>query len=105
MYYVDGFRGCLVEEKDPYSPPERYYEYRCGCPGIVTESYIIDDSPVHTVTFAHVVNEDWEITSNNRKNFFKANNISENNIILYAYTVPPEWYAQMVEMCVKHEGE
>ena len=55
MYYVDRFRGCIVEEKDPYSPPERYYEYRSGKSSIVKakETYIIGGDPWHMITFAH----------------------------------------------------
>lgn len=97
MYYVDRFRGCITEEKGFYSPPERYYEYRCGAPGIVTESYIVNGDPSHTLEFNRSTEEDCRITDKKRKKFFEENKVSEDSLILCAYTVPPQMYELMVE--------
>lgn len=103
MYYVDIFQGCLVEEKDPYSPPERYYEYRCGQPGVITESYIVDDDSPRSLEFDHLAEENWTVAGKKRKKFFEENKIQEDDLILYAYTVPPEIYEKMVNKYIKHE--
>lgn len=103
MYYIDRYLGCLVEEKDCYSPPERYYEYRCGRPGIVTEAYIVNSDPLRTIVFNRATHEDLKTTVEKRTNFFKENNVTEDDLILQAYIVPPEWYEWIIEKYMKHK--
>lgn len=95
MYYVDRYMMELVKEKDSFAAPERYYEYRKGTDGIIIETYIASYSPFKLIDFAYKVGEDRKLISMERKNLFEKNNVSE-NAVLYAYTVPPEWYDEEV---------
>ncbi len=95
MYYVDRYLGELVKEKDNFAAPERYYEYRKGSDGIVIETYIVSYNPMELIDFSYVVGEDRKLVTIHRDIFFKENGLSRNPI-LYAYTVPPEWYESEV---------
>lgn len=95
MYYVDKFVGEVVKETDSFAAPERYYEYRKGIDGIITETYIVSYNPLEVLDFSYVIGDDREVICMQRDNFFKKNGLSENPI-LYAYTVPPEWYEEEI---------
>ena len=94
MYYVDKYLWEIVKEKDSFAAPERYYEYRKGTNGIVKETYIVSYNPLKLIDFVYAVEEDIEFVSVQRDNLFEENGIK--NPILYAYTVPPEWYEQEI---------
>jgi hypothetical protein len=101
MFWVDRFAGEVVKEKDNFAAPERYYEYRKGISNdIIIETYVKSYNPLQLLDFARPVNS--EILSDGRRevdvqrdNLFKENNMSINSV-LYAYTVPPEWYEQEI---------
>lgn len=95
MYYVDRFVGEIVKETDSFAAPERYYEYRKGTDGIITETYIVSYSPLKLLDFSYVIDDDRKAICTQRDNFFKENGLSENPI-LYAYAVPPEWYEEEI---------
>lgn len=95
MYWVDRFAGQIVKEKDKFAPPERYYEYRKGKNGIIKETYIVSYNPMKLIDFSYAVGDDRNLVSIQRDNLFKENNISINPV-LFAYTVPPEWYEQEI---------
>lgn len=97
MYYVDRYTGELTKEKDSFAAPERYYEYRKGSSGVITETYIISYSPLKLIDFSYSVRlleEDRKLICMQRDNLLEENNIA--NPILYAYKVPPEWYNKEV---------
>lgn len=96
MYYVDRYLGVLVKEKDNFAPPERYYEYRKGLDGIIKETYIVSYHPLKLIDFSYTTEEDRKLVSIHRDNHFEKYDVSK-NAILYAYTVPPEWYEEEVE--------
>ena len=89
MYYVDRYLGELVKEKDNFAAPERYYEYRKGSEGIVIETYV-SYNPFKLIDFSYVVEEDRKLVSIHRDIYLKEHGVD--NPVLYAYTVPPEWY-------------
>ena len=94
MYYVDTYLREIIKEKDKESiaPPERYYEYRRGVMNdVIIETYIASHNPLKLLDFAHVTGLDANVLSVMRYNHLKEHGVSE-NAILYAYTVPPEWY-------------
>lgn len=101
MFWVDRYAGEVVKEKDNFAAPERYYEYRkCTSNDIIIETYIKSYSPLQLIDFARPVNSN--ILSNGKRevdvqrdNLFKENNMSINSV-LYAYTVPPEWYEEEI---------
>ena len=95
MYYVDIFVGEVVKEKDKFAAPERYYEYRKGIDGIIKETYIVSYNPMKLIDFSYAVRDDRNLVTAKRDALFKENNISINPV-LYAYTVPPEWYEQEI---------
>lgn len=95
MYYVDMYLGSLTKEKDNFAPPERYYEYRKGLDGVIKETYIVSYNPLKLIDFSYAVDEDRKLVSVQRNNLFEKHGVSKNPI-LYAYTVPPEWYEQEV---------
>lgn len=95
MYYVDKFVGEVVKEINIFAAPERYYEYRKGQDGIITETYIVSYNPLEVLDFSYVIGDDRKVICTQRDNFFKENGLSENPI-LYAYTVPPEWYEEEI---------
>lgn len=95
MYYVDIFAGEVVKEKDKFAAPERYYEYRKGIDGIIKETYIVSYNPMKLIDFSYAVRDDRNLVTAKRDALFKENNISINPV-LYAYTVPPEWYEQEI---------
>ena len=103
MYYVDRYLGELVkeEEKETYAPPERYYEYRKGLDGIIKETYIVSYNPLKLIDFSYTVEEDRKLVSIHRNNHFEEHGVDEKTVLLYAYTVPPEWYEQEVS---KYDG-
>lgn len=96
MYYVDRFLGELTKERSNYAPPERYYEYRKGTDGIVKETYMINYNPLELIDFSHASDDDWKLVAIQRKNHFEEHGIDEKSVLLYAYTVPPEWYEKEV---------
>lgn len=93
MYYVDRYLGELIkeEEKETYAAPERYYEYRKGTDGIIKETYIASYNPIKFIDFTYTIEEDRKLVSIHRDIFFEKHGVSK-NAVLYAYTVPPEWY-------------
>lgn len=101
MFWVDRYAGEVVKEKDNFAAPERYYEYRKGTSNdIIIETYIKSYSPLQLIDFARPVNSN--ILSNGKRevdvqrdNLFKENNMSINSV-LYAYTVPLEWYEEEI---------
>ena len=101
MYYVDRYVGEVVKEKDNFAAPERYYEYRKGASNdIIIETYVKSYSPLQLIDFARPVKSN--ILSDGRRevdvqrdNLFKENDMSINSV-LYAYTVPPEWYEEEI---------
>ena len=101
MYWVDRFAGEVVKERDNFAAPERYYEYRKGVlDDIIIETYIKEYNPLQLIDFSHSITS--ETLSDGRRevnvqrdNFFKDNDMSLNSV-LYAYTVPPEWYEQEI---------
>ena len=95
MYYVDRYLGEVVKEKDNFAAPERYYEYRKGTEGIIKETYIVSYNPLKLIDFAYTLDEDRKLVSIQRDNLFKEHEMSKNPV-LYAYTVPPEWYDQEI---------
>lgn len=95
MYYVDRFLGELVKEKDNFAPPERYYEYRKGLDGIIKETYIASYHPLKLIDFSYTVKEDGKLVAIHRDNHFEEHGVSK-NLVLYAYTVPPEWYEEEI---------
>lgn len=95
MYYVDIFAHELVKEKDINSPPERYYEYRKGIDGIITETYVVSYNPLKLIDFSYAVDEDRSLISAKRNNHFEKYKVPKNSV-LYAYTVPPEWYEEQI---------
>lgn len=95
MYYVDIFAHELVKEKDINSPPERYYEYRKGIDGVITETYIAYYNPLKLIDFSYTVDEDRSLLHIKRKLYLDKYGISA-NAQLYAYTVPPEWYEEQI---------
>ena len=95
MYYVDRYLGKLVKERDNFAAPERYYEYRKGENGVIIETYIISYNPLKLIDFSYVIESDRDMLSICRNNFFKKHGIGGYST-LYAYTVPPEWYEEMV---------
>lgn len=95
MYYVDRFLNEIVTKIDTFAPPERYYEYRKGVDGIIKETYIVSYNPLKLIDFAYAVDEDRSLISAKRNNHFDEHGVSKNSV-LYAYTVPPEWYEKAV---------
>ena len=96
MYYIDRYLGRLVNEIDPYAPPERYIEYREGVmDDVVKERYIVSYNPLEVIDFAYSTNEDRNILNVKRNIFFKMHNLP-NDLVLIAYTVPSEWYKEEV---------
>ena len=95
MFYVDRFAGEVVKEIDMYAALERYYEYRKGTDGIIKETYIISYNPMKLIDFSYAAGDDRKLVAVQRDALFKENNISTNPV-LYAYTVPPEWYEQEI---------
>lgn len=95
MYYVDRFLNELVKEKEVNSPPERYYEYRKGINGIIKETYVVSYNPLKLIDFAYAVDDDGSLISIKRNNHFEKHGVSKNSV-LYAYTVPPEWYEEQI---------
>ena len=101
MYYVDRFAGEVVKERNEFAAPERYYEYRKGVSdGIIIETYIKEYNPLQLIDFvrpvtSNILSDGRREVDVQRDNFFKDNDMSLNSV-LYAYTVPPEWYEQEV---------
>lgn len=95
MYYVDRFLNELVKEKEVNSPPERYYEYRKGINGIIKETYVVSYNPLKLIDFSYRSDEDRSLISAKRNNHFEKHGVSKNSV-LYAYTVPPEWYEEQI---------
>lgn len=101
MFYVDRFVGKIVKEKDEFAAPERYYEYRKGTSNdIIIETYIKTYNPFQLIDFVrpvigYILSEGRREVDVQRDNLFKENNMSMNSV-LYAYTVPPEWYEQEI---------
>lgn len=101
MYWVDRFAMEIVEKKDEFAPPERYYEYRKGVSDdIIIETYIKAYHPLQLVDFAHsitsaILSDGRREVNVQRDNFFKDNGMSSYSV-LYAYTVPPKWYEQEI---------
>lgn len=98
MFYVDIFANELVKEKDKFAAQERYYEYRKGTDdNIIIETYIVEYKPLKVCDFAHeiVTEENKNMINIGRENFFKEHNIIHNPR-LYAYTVPPELYEEVI---------
>lgn len=99
MYYIDSYSKQLVEDKDisPYAPPERYIEYREGfLDGVVKETYIVSYNPLRLIDFSYLtylIPDNRNMISMQRRVFFESNNIPSNSI-LFAYTVPSEWYKE-----------
>ena len=101
MYYVDRYVMEVVKEKDSFAAPERYYEYRKGTSNdIIIETYVKSYNPLQLIDFARPVQSN--ILSDGRReidvqrdNLFKENNMSINSV-LYAYTVPPQWYEEEI---------
>ena len=96
MYYVDRYLYELVKEKDNFAAPERYYEYRKGTDGIITETYMINYNPLKLIDFSYTSDEDKNLVSIQRDNHFKEHDVDKKSVLLYAYTVPPEWYEQEI---------
>ena len=94
MYYVDRYTNEIVKEKDNYAAPERYYEYRKGVDGIIIETYIVAYNPNKFIDFDYEVNKDRELVSRERYHLFKEHNVVQP--VLYAYTVPPRWYDEVI---------
>ena len=101
MFWVDRYTGEIVKEKDDFAAPERYYEYRKGASNdIIIETYIKSYSPLQLIDFArpiqsNILSDGRREVDVQRDNLFKENNMSMNSV-LYAYTVPPEWYEQEI---------
>lgn len=99
MYYVDRFLGEVVKEKNNFDPPERYYEYRRGFDDeIITETYIVSYYPLRLIDFSYTIDRlrrDGKSISMERNILLEEHGISKNPI-LYAYTVPSEWYEEEV---------
>lgn len=95
MYYVDRYLYKIVKEKDSFAPPERYYEYRKGIDGVIIETYITSYNPLKLIDFSYAVDEDRSLISAKRNNHFEKHGVSKNSV-LYAYTVPTEWYDEEV---------
>ena len=101
MYWVDRFEGEVVKERDNFAAPERYYEYRKGVlDDVIIETYIKEYNPLQLIDFAHSItsktlSDGRREVNVQRDNFFKDNDMSLNSV-LYAYTVPPEWYEQEI---------
>lgn len=102
VYYIDRYSRKLIRDKDinPYSPPERYIEYREGfLDSAVKETYIISYKPLRTIDFtylAYLIPEYNDVVSIQRNEFLKTNGISRNPV-LFAYTVPSQWYKTEIE--------
>ena len=94
MYYVDRYLGELVKEKDNFAAPERYYEYRKGQDDIVIETYIMSYNPLKLIDFSYTIKEDRKLVTIHRDIYFEEHGVK--NPVLYAYTVPPEWYEKEV---------
>lgn len=101
MYWVDRFAGEVVKERDKFAAPERYYEYRKGIlDDIIIETYIKEYNPLQLIDFVHSItsktlSDGRREVNVQRNNFFKDNDMSLNSV-LYAYTVPLEWYEQEI---------
>lgn len=96
MYYVDRFTMEIVTEKDEFSPPERYYEYREGVlDDIFIETYIVSYSPLQVINFAYRM-DDPSMVSIERDMFFKEHGLPR-NLVLYAYTVPKALYEHAIK--------
>ena len=102
MYYIDRYLGRLVDEIDPYAPPERYIEYREGADDVVVEKYVVSYNPLAAIDFAYSTNEERDMLSAKRSIFFKMNKLP-NDLVLFAYTVPPKWYEEEIEKFKKEE--
>ena len=94
MYYVDRYLGEVVKEKDDFAAPERYYEYRKGQDDIVIETYIMSYNPLKLIDFSYTIKEDRKLVTIHRDIYFEEHGVK--NSVLYAYTVPPEWYEKEV---------
>ena len=53
--------------------------------------------------FCSLTDENWKVTAEKRNKFFEENKTTEENVVLYAYTVTPEWYEQMVKRYIEQE--
>lgn len=101
MYYVDRYVMEVVKEKDSFAAPERYYEYRKGTSNdIIIETYIKSYNPLQLIDFtrpiiSNILSDGRREVDVQRDNLFKENNMSINSV-LYAYTVPPEWYEEEI---------
>lgn len=101
MYYVDRYIREIVKERDNFAAPERYYEYRKGVSSdIIIETYIKSYSPLQLIDFvrpveSNILSDGRREVDVQRDNLFKENNMSINSV-LYAYTVPPEWYEKEI---------
>jgi hypothetical protein len=51
------------------------------------------------IDFSYTVDEDRKLVSIHRDNHFEEHGVSKNSVLLYAYTVPPEWYEEEVGKC------
>lgn len=103
MYYIDAYLKKIVDKKDFYAAPERYIEYRVGVfNNMVKETYIASYNPLTFIDFAYSAYEERDAISAKRSIFFKMNKLS-NDLILFAYTVPPKWYVEEIEKFKKEE--
>ena len=69
---------------------------------IAIETYIVSYNPLSIIDFAYSTDEDRELLSMKRKIFFKMNNLPS-DLILLAYTVPPNWYKEKIEEFIKEQ--